>query len=163
MNTTGASTSCPVRASARSLVRGSGAGSTGSTGSTAGTCSSRRWSPAGIAATGSATSVPAAALSAPALSATALSATALSATALGGGPAGCGSRPGCADRPALATPRPSATRTVAGLTSTAAAIAVRVCPSAASARMRAAIAAVSLVGPFGPHLAGISPATPPAS
>src|SRR5674536_382523 len=46
------------------------------------------------------------------------------------------------------------TRTVAGLTSTAAAISVRVCPSAASARMRAAIAAVSLVGPFGPHLAG---------
>src|SRR5664280_2856771 len=183
VNTTGASTSCPVRASVRSLVRGSGAGSTGSTGSTAGTCSSRRWSPAGIAATGSATSVPAAALSAPALSApalsapalsatalaatalaaTALAATALAATALGGGPAGCGSRPGCADRPALATPRPSATRTVAGLTWTAAAIAVRVCPSAASARMRAAIAAVSLVGPFGPHLAGISPATPPAS
>src|SRR5674536_350010 len=30
VNTTGASTNCPVRASARSLVRGSGAGSTGS-------------------------------------------------------------------------------------------------------------------------------------
>ena len=151
MNTTGASTSsCPVRASARWLVRGSDAGSTGST---AGTCSSRR-SPAGVAATGSANSVPATAL---------LSATALAATALGGGPAGCGSRPGCADRPALAGGRPSATRTVAGLTWTAAAIAVRVWPSAASARIRAAIAAVSLVGPFGPHLAGVNPAPPPAS
>ena len=92
-----------------------------------------------IAATESATSV-----SAPAL---------LSATALGGGPAGCGSRPGCADRPALAGGRPSATRTVAGLTLTAPAIAVSVCPSAASSRIRATTAAVSFVGPFGPHLA----------
>ena len=107
--------------------------------------------------------MPAAALSATALSATTLGGAARSATALDGGPAGRGSRPERADRPALATPRSSATRTVAGLTWTAAAIAVRVWPSAASAQMRAAIAAVSLVGPFGPHLAGINPATPPAS